>query len=133
MVGRERRVLSVIECGTGPCRRVVAGLAGGGEELWLRRVSRIRRVVVIRLVAPNTSDRQSGVVSVHMAIRALPWRRRVGAGQREGCVVVVEGGVGPDRGVVAQLAGCREARGGMGRRRCAGVILLVTRVAQRGV
>ena len=77
VVCRELGVLPVIERGTRPCRRVVAGLAGGGEELRLRRVSGIGRVVVIGLVAANASGWQGGVVVVDVTIAALPWRDRV--------------------------------------------------------
>ena len=49
----ERRVLRVVKRSARPCCRVVAGLAGCREELRLCRVSRIRCVVVIRLMASN--------------------------------------------------------------------------------
>ena len=53
VAGRERRVLGVIEIRIQPVGRAMAGLAGGWEELGLRRVSGIRSVVVIGLVAAN--------------------------------------------------------------------------------
>lgn len=67
----ERRVLRVVERGASPGRRVVAGLARGREELGLCRVSRIRRVVVVGLMASHAGGRQSCEVAVHVAVRAL--------------------------------------------------------------
>ena len=90
MVNRELGVLRVIEGGTGPGGGVVAVLARCREELWLRRVARIGRVVVIGLMASDTSRRQSRVVAVDVTIGALPRRDRMRSGQREGRVVVVE-------------------------------------------
>ena len=133
MAGWERRVLGVVERRSRPGSRCVASLAGRREELGLRLVARVRRVVVIRLVAADTRDRQSRVVPVHVTVRALARRHCMRTRQRECRVGVVEGGVGPDRRVVAQLAGGRESRpcfGGIGRPR---IILLMTRVAQRAV
>lgn len=111
VVGRELCVLPVVERGSGPCRSVVAGLARGREELRLRRVSWIRRVVVISLVATDASRRQRGVVVIDVTIAALAWRDRVRSRQRECSVVVVEGGVGPDNRVMANLARGGESRG----------------------
>ena len=133
MAGWEWRVLGVIECRSRPGSRGVASLARSREELGLRLVARVRRVVVIRLMAADTRDRQSRVVPVYVAVRALARRHCMRTRQRECRVRVVEGGVGPDRRVVAQLAGGRESRrsmGGIGRPR---IILLMTRVAQRAV
>lgn len=90
VTGRELRVLPVIERGSGPSRCVVAGLARGREKLWLRRVSWIRCVVVILLVAPNAVRRQRRVVVVHVAIAALPRRDGVRSRQGKRCVAVVE-------------------------------------------
>ena len=50
---RERRVLRVIERSPGPRCGVVAGRARGREELRLRLVAGVRRVVVVRLMAAN--------------------------------------------------------------------------------
>lgn len=129
----KRRVLRVIETGSCPSRGVVAGLARGWEELWLGLVSRIRGVVVVRLVATYACGRKSGVVSVHVTVHALPRRHGVRTGERERRVVVVEGGVCPDRSVVAQLAGGWKT--GSGVRRICGprVVLLVARIAQRAI
>ena len=133
MAGRKRRVLGVVEVGAGPGRRVVAVLACRGEELLLRGVSRVRRIVVIGLVAANAGDWQSCVIAVDVAIGASPWRHCVRACQRERRRVVVKGGVRPNSCVVAQLARGREASRRMRRIRRARIILLMARVAQRAV
>lgn len=96
-------------------------------------MARIRRVVVIGLVAADACDRQRRVVSVDVAIRALARWHGVRTGQRECRVGVIEGRVGPDRSVVAQLA-----RGGESRRSMRGIggariIFLMAGVAQRAV
>ncbi len=80
VVGRERRVLRMIERGVCPGRGVVTRLARGGEELGLRRVARVRRVVVVGLVAANTSRRQRCVVVVDVTIGTLPRRHQMRAG-----------------------------------------------------
>ncbi len=133
VAGRELRVLSVIECGPRPRCRVVAGLAGRREELRLRRVPWIRRVVVVRLVAPNAGRRQRGVVVVHMAVAALPRRDGVRPSQWECCVVVVERRIGPDDRVVADLARRRESCRCVRRVIGARVILLMARVTEDAV
>ncbi len=115
VIGRERRVLRVVESRVGPGRGVVAVLARRREELRLRRVARVRRVVVVGLVAPDAGRRQRRVVVVDVAIGALPRRHGVRPGQRERRVVVIERGVGPDDRVVAQFAGGRESRRGVRR------------------
>ena len=100
VVNRELRVLCMVERGAGPCRRVVTVLAGGREELRLRSMARVRRVVVVSLMAANADGGQGRVIVVDVAIRALPRWDRVRACEGKGCVVVVEGGVCPDRRVV---------------------------------
>ena len=80
VIGGELRVLRVIESRVQPARRRMARLAGGWDELRLRRVSRVRGVVVIRLVATNAGRRQSGVVVVDVAVRAHSRRNRVHTG-----------------------------------------------------
>ena len=125
VVNGERRVLRMVESGPGPAARVVAVLAGGGEELRLRRVARIRRVVVVGLVTSDARGWQRRVIVVHVAIGALPRGHGVQAGQGKCGVVVVEGGIGPDRRVVADFASSREARCSMSRIVRARVILLM--------
>lgn len=107
---REGRVLRVIKSRPGPGRCVVAGLAGRREKLRLRRVARVRGVVVVRLVAADAGRRQCGVVAVDMAIGALSRGHRMGSGQGKRRIVVIEGGIRPDRRVMAQLALLRESR-----------------------
>ena len=46
---------------------------------------------------------------------------------------MIKGGVGPDGRIVAQLARCRESSRGMGGIVCAGVVLLMARIAERAV
>ena len=133
VVRGELCVLRVIEGSASPRGGVVAGLARCGEELRLCRVARIRRVVVVGLVAPDARRRQRGVVVVHVAIGAHARRHRMRTGQGEGSVVVVEGRVGPDGRVVADLARRGEARSCMRWVRGVGVILLVARIAERAV
>jgi len=113
VINRELRELGMVEGGAGPAARVVAGLAGGGEELRLRRVARIRRVVVVGLMASNAGGWQCRVIVVDVAIGALARGHSVQAGQGKCSVVVVEGGIGPEVRVVADLASSREARRSM--------------------
>jgi len=68
------RVLRVIERGPGPCRRVVAGLARGREELRLRRMAWVGRVVVVRLMTADASRGQGRVIVVDVAVTALARR-----------------------------------------------------------
>ena len=74
MAGRESCVLRVIEGRTRPGRRVVAGRAGGREELRLRGVAGVGGVVVIGLMAADTGRGQRRVVAVDVAVGAGPWR-----------------------------------------------------------
>ena len=77
VVCREIRVLRVIERGPGPCRRIVAGRARGREELRLRLVAWVRRVVVVRLMAADAGDGQRRVIVVDVAVRANAWRNQM--------------------------------------------------------
>lgn len=77
MARRELRVLRVIESSSSPRGSVMAALARGREEQWLRGVARIRGVVVVRLMATNAGRWQRCVVIVHMAIRANSRRHQV--------------------------------------------------------
>jgi len=129
--GRELRVLRMVERGSGPGRRGVASRARSREELRLRRMAWVGRVVVVGLMATDASGRQRRVVAVDVAECAS--RRGVRAGQRERRVVVIERGICPDRRVVAQLASRWESGGGVGRTRRAGIVLLVARVTQSAV
>jgi hypothetical protein len=77
VIRRELRVLRVIERSPGPRRGVVAGCARGREELRLRFVARVCRVVVVRLMAADARDGQRRVIVVDVAVRANPWRHHV--------------------------------------------------------
>lgn len=133
MTGWERRVLGMVKCRPGPGRCVVAGLTSRREELRLRRMAGIRRVVVVGLMTSDACCRQRRVVIVDVAVGALPRRHRMRSGQRECRVVVIECGIGPDRRVVAQLTCGRETCGRVSGIVGARVIRLVTRVAQSAV
>lgn len=109
VTGGESRVLRMVERRPGPGGRIVAVLAGGREELLLRRMARIGGAVVVALVAADTCSRQGGVIVVDVAIRALAGRHYVRSRQWECRSVVIECGVGPDRGAVTELARGREA------------------------
>lgn len=130
MTGRERCVLCVIERRARPGCRVVTGLACRREKLRLGRMSRVCGVVVIGLMTTDAGRRQSRVVIVDMAVRTDARWHRVRASQGEGCVVVIEGGVGPDRCVMTEFARGRKTGGGVGRIRRARVVFLVARIAE---
>ena len=100
MTGRKLRVLSVIEARVQPVRRTVAGLTTRREELRLRCMSRVCRVVVVGLMAANARCRKRGVIVVDVAVGALAWGNGVRTGQGERRVVVVKGRVRPYRGVM---------------------------------
>ena len=133
VIDRELCVLGVIESRTRPGGSVVAVLARSREELRLRRVARICRVVVVGLVASDAGRGQRRVVAVDVAIGALARRNRVRSRQRERRVVVVERRIRPDGRVVAQFARSGESGGGVRGTRGAGVILLMARVTQGAV
>jgi len=109
VINRELCVLRVIETRVQPVGRGVAVLTSRGEELGLRGVAGIGRVVVIRLMATNASSRKRRVVVVHVAVYALARWNSMRTGQRERRVVVVERRIRPHRGVVAQFALLRES------------------------
>ena len=133
MVNRESRVLRVIERRTSPGGRVMAGRAGRREELRLRGMAGIGGVVVIGLMAADTSRGQRGVVAVDVAVSAYPRRCLVRAGQGECRVVVIERGICPDSRVMAEFTGRRESGRRVRRIGCTGVILLVARIARCAV
>ena len=109
VTGGESRVLRMVERRPSPSSRIVAVLTGGGEELLLRRMARIGGAIVVALVAADTGSRQGRVIVVDVAICALARRHYVRPRQREGCGVVIERGVGPDRSAVTELARGGEA------------------------
>ena len=133
MVDWESRVLRVIERRTSPRGRAMAGRAGRREELRLRSMAGIGGVVVIGLMAADTSRGQGGVVAVDVAVSARPRRCLVRAGQGECRVVVIERGICPDSRVMAEFTSCRESSSRVRRIGCTGVILLVARIARSAV
>jgi len=98
---------SVIERSSRPSRGGVAGCTSRREHRRRGRMDRTVRRQVIRFMAAVTVSWQRRVVVVHMTIGA--GHLRVESGQRKRCCVVVERAVRPQSGVVAYLAGCREA------------------------
>ena len=133
VAGWELRVLAVIERRSRPGGCGVASLARSREELLLRTVARVCGVVVIGLMAADACDGQSRVIAVHVAVRALARWHCVVSRQRECRVGVIKGGVGPDRGVMAQLTRGGESRRSMGGIVRARIIFLMAGVAQRAV
>lgn len=113
VIDRERCVLGMIEGCVEPVRGVVARLAGRGEELRLGGVPRIGGVVVVSLVAANAGGRKRCVVVVDVAVCALPRGNGMRTRQGKRSVVVIESGIGPHRGVVAQIALLWESGGNM--------------------
>jgi len=101
-----------------PCRCVVASRAGGRENGWRRCMNWIRGGVVVCLVATVAGRGKRGVVVVYVASGAGYGGMK--SGQREGRGAVVKLAVGPQSGVVAELAGRGETyldvvnRGGCG-------------------
>jgi len=81
---------------------------------------RIVRRLIVGLMAAVTVRRQCRVIVVHMALRTR--NGNVEAGQRERSQVVIESRLQPRRGVVAHLAGIREAHGGV--RRVIGAVVV---------
>jgi len=89
-----------------PRGRVVAQFAGSREAGMRHRTV---RVLEVRLMARNAQGAIQVVVVVDMAVRARARRHCVRAGQREASLCVIELTVGPLDGVMALLAGGREA------------------------
>lgn len=98
----------VIERCPRPCCRGVTRCA----RRWESRcgVVRIRRVLIVGLMAPVAVRRKSRVVVVDMAIHAVPRRNRVRSRQRKCRGVVIERAVRPGDGVVAHLTCRRETQ-----------------------
>jgi len=69
----------------------MAVLARGREKLRLRGMPGIRRIVVVRLMASDTSGGQRRVIAIHMTVAAVRRRDFVRAGKGEGGVVVIKG------------------------------------------
>lgn len=71
-------------------------------------VVRIRRGLIVGLMATVAVRRKSRVVVIDMAIHAVPRRHRVRARQRKCRGVVIECAVRPGDGVVTHLTSCRK-------------------------
>lgn len=99
------REISVVELSSIPRSRGVAGLASCREPR--RYVVGVVRVLIIRLVTRIAIGRNVGVVVVYVATRTR--HGFMGAGQRKGGVVVVEGRRNPRCRVVTHIASLREA------------------------
>ena len=108
-----RREVGVIESRPCPGRGRMARSARGREAR--RRVIRIRRAVVVGLVAAHARGWQRRVVVVDVAHHASNGRSRVEASEREGRVVVIKGRARPVRGAMADIACRREAGRCVGR------------------
>ena len=122
----------VVEFAVRPKHGVMAALARG-REMRTHVVYRAERSVVVGLMAAHAGRCGDVVIPVYVAVRALARRHCVRTSQRECRVGVIEGGVGPDCGVVAQLTRGWESRRSMGGVVGARIILLMARVAQRAV
>ena len=126
VVGRE---VSVIERRTRPGG---GGMARSARRREARRsVVRIRRAVVVGLVAADASGRQCRVVVVDVAHHTSHGRSRMEASKREGRVVVIKGRARPVRGAMADIAGRWEAGARVGRRIGVVVVGLMARNAGR--
>jgi len=104
--GQREPSLRVIKLAIGPLDGVVALFAGSGEAGVRHRGLRI---VVVGLVTRNAGRVRDVVVVIDVAVGARPWRNRMGTGQRKSSLRVIELGIRPLDGVVALLAGRREA------------------------
>ena len=101
--GQSKTGRGVVEHAIGPQVRVVALLAGGRESRCCVGHWGIR-IVVIGLVARNAGRIRNVVIVVDVAIRALPRRHHVIAGQRERGLRVIKGRRLPGAGRVASIA-----------------------------
>jgi len=101
---------------------VVASRAGGRKNGWRRFMNWIRGGVVVCLVATVAGRRKSGVVIIYVTCSAGYGRMESRQRKRRG--VVVKLSVRPQRGVVAELAGCRETYLDVVNRRSCGVVIV---------
>jgi len=92
----------VIKRGSEPACSRVTGQAGCCKDGWRGLVDRIRSSSIIRGMATIAIRRESGVVVVYVATGAR--HLNVVTRQREGGGVVVECSIGPQSGVMAQIA-----------------------------
>jgi len=133
VVGWESRVLRVIECGSSPRARSVAGRALRCREehrILSRRVRRVCGAIVVALVARNAGIAGQVVIVVDVTIGAHSRGNGVHSGQGEAGVVVIKGGICPVNRVVAGFARRGESGGCVCRVSRSGVVLLVARVTK---
>ena len=88
-------------------------------------VVRIRRVLIVGLVAAVAVRRKSRVVVVDMAIHTVPRRHRVRARQRKCRGVVIERAIRPGDSVVAQLTSRRKPQLRVVHRRSRSVVVVL--------
>jgi hypothetical protein len=113
-----------------PCRCIVASRAGGRENSGRRFMNWIRGGVVVGQVATVTGRRKRGVVVIYVAKGAGYGGMKSGQRERGGAVVKLS--VGPQRGVMAELAGRGETYlDVVDRRGCRVVIVQVAGYAGR--
>ena len=119
---REECVITGRQVCREPRRCGVAGETGcrpsGGSMIRICRSGEILRVAG---VAVSRRRREVGC-----SVAQCAGNRRVSAGKRERCVVVIEDRACPGRGVVASCAGGGETRGGVIRIGCGVVFCLMT-------
>jgi len=117
----------MIELAVCPLDRIVALLAGGGEASMRYRTFCI---LVVGLVARNARRIRDVVIIVDVAVRASSWWNRMGAGQWESGLGVIELAIRPLDRVMTLLARGRKSRV---RHRTLRVLVvgLVTRNARR--
>ncbi len=112
----------MVERSSCPCRGVVASRAGGGKNGRRRLVNWIRGAVVVCQVATVAGRWKRGVVFIYVTRSAgdLDVEARQGKRGR----AVIELAVGPQRGVMAELAGRGEAHLDMVNRSDGGVVIV---------
>jgi len=127
VIEREEGVIAVRQRRRQPSRRGVACSAGCRPSR--RHVIWIRGPGKVRLMAAIASRWRPGKDIVNVA--EIAGYCRVGSGQREGRVVVIEGCSGPVCSGVARIAGGGEARSHMTWIRGPGKVSLMAAVASR--
>ena len=120
-VGQDEPCAVVIKRGIEPGARAVALIASRREIR--RHVIRIRRSLVVLLVARIARRARQVVVVVDVAIRALPRRHDMHSGQCETSRRVIELSVAPLHRVVTLLTRCRKSR--MRDRSCSVVVVVL--------
>ena len=96
-------------------------------------MARVCRLIVVVRVAAVAIRRQRSVVVVDVTVGTDARRYLMRTGEGEGCVVVIERGVRPNIGVVAEFARRRESSRLVGWIIRARVVFLMARVAECAV